>query len=81
MLRNILSYPVGTIFSGKEIKDWIAYNLFHPSSKTLMAKRMEKYLNISDSRHYFLLRYTRPHALASDKYVKYIVCAVTPTAR
>ena len=81
MIKNILSYSAGTVFSGKEIKDWIVYNLSHPSSKTLMAKRMAKYLNISDSRHYFLLRYTRPHALASDKYVKYIVCAVTPTAR
>lgn len=77
-MRNLLSYPQGTPFLGKEIKDWIRENL--SSSKRVVAQRMTKYLNISDTRYYCLLRYTRPHALASDKYVKYIVCAVTPTA-
>lgn len=51
-MKNILSYPVGTTFSGSEIKEWITYHLTHETSHTKTAKQMEEYLSVKDEETY-----------------------------
>ena len=51
-MKNILSYPVGTTFSGSEIKKWITYHLTHETSHTKMAKQMEEYLSVKAEETY-----------------------------
>ena len=53
-MKNILSYKKWTPISGKEIKEWIRYNLENETSHSKTAKKMEKYLNIDDNTMYFL---------------------------
>ena len=69
-VRNILSCKVGTIFKGKEIKEWIQYHLTNDTSKTRIAKQMIKYLNIEDMADYRLYRGTYE---SSASYKRYLV--------
>ena len=57
-MKNILSYKLGTIFTGKEIKDWIKYHTERNTSKTRVAKRMTKFLNLDDNEKYYLYKDT-----------------------
>lgn len=67
---NILSYKPGTIFTGKEIKDWINWHLEHENSHKKVAKKLKKYLNIEDDLHYFL---SKGDYRSSASYGQYIV--------
>lgn len=54
-MKNILSYKSGTVFSGKEIKDWIEYHITHQTSHTKQAIYLQKYHgNIKDAREYLV---------------------------
>lgn len=69
-MKNILSYKLGTIFSGKEIKEWIKYHTENQTSKTDVAKKMVKYLDIADDEKYFLYK---GNYRSSASYNEYIV--------
>ena len=69
-MKNILSYKLGTIFSGREIKEWIKYHIENQTSKTNIAKRMMKYLNIADNEKYYL---SKGNYLSSASFNEYIV--------
>ena len=53
-MKNILSYQPMSTFSGKEIKDWISFNLKNNTSHTKQAKMMEKFLNLRDDKIYHI---------------------------
>lgn len=53
-MKNILSYPLGTLFTGKEIKEWITYHTNNKTSKSRIAKKMIDYLTIDDNYLYCL---------------------------
>lgn len=53
-MKNILSYSLGTIFKGKEIKDWISYHTSNKTSKSKVARKLEKYSDIDDDDWYCL---------------------------
>lgn len=57
-MKNILSYPVGTVFLGAEIKEWISYHLEHETSHTKEAKHMKKYLSVADDEEYVFTKGT-----------------------
>lgn len=67
--RNILSYALGTPFSGKEIKNWIQWHMTHKcGEKTKMASAMKDYLNIEDNVQYCLSKNTYHSAENFGKY-------------
>ena len=55
-MKNILSYPIGTLFLGREIKEWISYNLKNKTSHTKQARYLRKYLNVHDDENYMFER-------------------------
>ena len=69
-MKNILSYPLGTLFHGSEIKEWITYHLQHETSKTKICKRMEEYLNIDDEDLYYLIHGDKCSSRENDFLVK-----------
>lgn len=54
-MKNILSYKRQT-FSGLEIKEWIEYHSTHITSKSKIAMKMRKYLNIKDDGQYYIYK-------------------------
>ncbi len=50
-MKNILSFN-GKPVTGKEIKDWIKYHMKHETSHSDMARKMEKFMNVSDDVFY-----------------------------
>lgn len=69
-MKNILSYPVGTVFSGKIIKEWITYNLGNETSHTKQAKQMKRFLNIDDDGDYMYVREVYPSSAGKHLFVK-----------
>ena len=67
--KNILSYQPRTIFTGKEIKDWVQYHLEHDTSKTKFAKRMKGYLNLDDNGLYILCKDTYTSSARCGDYL------------
>lgn len=55
-MKNILSYSLGTQFSGREIKDWITYHLDHQTSHTKQAKYLRRFLTVNDDDKYKLCK-------------------------
>lgn len=55
-MRNLLSYGVGAIFTGKEIKTWIKANLSPDSSHFKVAKTLTPFLNLKDNTNYILAK-------------------------
>ena len=53
-MKNILSYNNKPIL-GKDIKDWIKYQIKHEAHYSAIAKRMEKYMNIHDDVLYHVI--------------------------
>lgn len=51
-MKNILSFKEGTPFLGKEIKEWINYNIENKTSHSKIACHMSKFLNILDNELY-----------------------------
>ena len=54
--KNILSYQPHTLFTGKEIKDWIQYHTTHETSKSKIAKKMSQFCAINDAEFYTINR-------------------------
>ena len=54
-MKNILSYKLGTSFSGKEIKDWIRYNIENNTSHFKIAFKMRGYLETLDDDAVYVL--------------------------
>lgn len=69
-MKNILSYPIGTVFSGKTIKEWITYNLENETSHTKQAKQMKRFLNIDDDGDYMYVREAYPSSAGKHLFVK-----------
>ena len=67
-MRNILSFQPNTKFRGKEIKEWIKYHLENKTSHSVSAKKMEKYLNISDDKEYIIELQTQTSACGADEW-------------
>ena len=57
-MRNLLSLKPGTQIKGKEIKDWILYQLEHQTSHYNNARKMQKYLNIDNEKMYIISKGT-----------------------
>lgn len=55
-MKNILSYQLGSSFSGKEIKDWIRENLNPNSSHYSIAKSLSHFLTLKDNKRYILAK-------------------------
>ena len=53
-MKNILSYLPETQFSGKEIKEWINYQIVNSTSHLKQALWMQRFLNIKDERKYVI---------------------------
>lgn len=53
-MKNILSYLPSTRYKGKEIKEWIIFNIENQTEHTKEAKRMVNYLNILDDAEYLI---------------------------
>ena len=71
MTKTNLSYKLGTRFKGKEIKDWIKYNLENNTSHTKVANTMKEYLNtLEDETIYFLYK---ENYRSSENYNEYLV--------
>lgn len=68
--KNILSYKLGTVFTGKEIKEWIQFHLDNRTYRSSVARDMKKYLNIPDEGKYVL---HKDEYWASESYGQYLV--------
>lgn len=55
-MKNILSYELGSLFTGKEIKEWILTNLNPNSSHFSVAKTLKPFLNLKDEKKYILAK-------------------------
>lgn len=55
-MRNILSYKIGSAFSGKEIKDWCRYQIENKGSHFKEAKRLFQHYALDDTNFYELKR-------------------------
>ena len=66
--KNILSYVGEHAFTGKEIKEWIIYNLKNNTSKTNVAHHMKKYLNIEDDELYVIVKNTYSSCAEYNKF-------------
>lgn len=54
-MKNILSYKENTPILGKDIKDWIVYNIENKTSHYSEAKYMARYLStIADNEYYII---------------------------
>lgn len=51
-MKNILSYQAGTIFSGREIKQWAFHHYLNHTSHERNAKRILNKFIIKDDRYY-----------------------------
>lgn len=69
-MKNILSYTPGTKIKGKEIKEWILYNINHQTSLSAEAKKMTKYLNIDDEKEYIISKGTYQESARSYQVIK-----------
>lgn len=76
--KNILSYKLGTVFTGKEIKEWIQFQLDNETYRSSVARDMKKYLNISDEGKYVLYK---DEYWASASYGQYLVRRVDKASR
>lgn len=57
-ITNILSYPEGSIFTGKQILEFIAYHINNKTGKTNIAKYMKrKFSNVKPDKQYKLFRH------------------------
>ena len=55
--KNLFSYPDGTMFSGKEILDFIDYHTTHTTGKTKIAMYMKKQFgNVEPKQTYLFFR-------------------------
>ena len=68
--RNILSCIRGTVFTGKEIKDWINWHVNNESSKSHIARQLAKYDNIDDDALYTI---GKGDYRSSNSYNKFII--------
>lgn len=68
--RNILSCVNGTVFTGKEIKNWINWHANHNTSKTKIAKRLLKYNDIDDTTLYTI---EKGQYKSSNSYNKFVI--------
>lgn len=68
-MKNILSYPVGTLFRGREIKEWIDYHMNHETSHTREAKHLQRYLSCQDDEIYVFKRGTYNSSASYNKPV------------
>ena len=66
-VRNILSCTRGTLFTGKEIKEWIDYHTNNETSKTKIANSLSKYTNINDT-HLYAVR-KDPYSKSSNQFI------------
>lgn len=73
-MKNILSYKLGTSFSGKEIKDWIRYNIENNTSRAKIAYKMKGYLETLEDDVMYVLYKDNYSSCASyeDYFVKRI---------
>ena len=55
-MKNILSYKLGSTFTGKEIMDWCKYQIETKSSHLREAKRLYFHYNFNPNRMYELQR-------------------------
>ncbi len=67
--RNILSCSPGTVFKGKEIKEWIHYHLTNNTSKSRIARQMVEYLNVDDTADYRLYKGTYESSASYNRYL------------
>ena len=67
-MKNILSYKLGSVFSGKEIKEWINYHLENKTSHTKQALYLKRFLNINDENHYMLYKDGYPSSETYNEY-------------
>ena len=74
-MKNILSYKLGTIFKGYEIKWWINQHLICPDRlKRKMAKKMERYLfTLKDECDYYL---SKDDSWWTSTYKSYLVNSI-----
>lgn len=66
-VRNILSCTRGTLFTGKEIKEWIDYHTNNETSKTKIANSLSKYTNINDTDLYAVRK--DPYSESSNQFI------------
>lgn len=55
-MKNILSYQCGSVFTGKEIKEWIAYHLKNKTSHTRQANYLRRFFSLKDDKLYSLCK-------------------------
>lgn len=68
-MKNILSYGIGTIFTGKEIKTWIKANLSPESSHFKTAKTLIPFLNLKDNMNYALAKENYNSCASYHRYI------------
>lgn len=70
--RNIISYKLGSVFTGKEIREWIEFHTTHKTSKSKVAKTMKKYMNLDYNKEYRITKNTY-RSCGSSKKCQFIV--------
>lgn len=53
-MRNILSYEENIHFTGKEIKDWIVFQIANQTSHLNQALYMQRFMKVKDDRKYII---------------------------
>ena len=72
-MRNILSYGDTTVFSGKEIKDWINHQITNHTSHEKVAKRMSRYNNLVDTAMYRIVLWNNSTSVGENRKEYYAV--------
>ena len=54
--KNIISYKCGTVFVGREIKEWINYHIHHDTSHTRQARQLVRFLTVNDNEQYVMTK-------------------------
>ena len=69
-MKNILSYKLGTKFTGKEIKQWVDFQIKNKTSKYKVALQISKdsnFYNIKDDAYYMF--YKGKYEESENKYL------------
>ena len=66
--KNILSYKSYTIFTGKEINDWIQYQIEHETSKARIAQKMQRHFTIKNDGRYRIIKNKEPNTAHFNEY-------------
>lgn len=68
-MKNILSYQCGSVFTGKEIKEWIAYHLKNKTGHTRHANYLKRFFSLKDDKLYYLCKNNYSSSASYGEYM------------